>query len=360
MTRTIRALTFSVAVLAGAVPSVAQSQIDHAKIERQPAGNLAATVARLTKQPGPAWIAYAVAAQRPGANACCGDWSAGCCRSCQLETGRQTDRTTAGTEPASGAPILLEGDPQVTILLRVADGAIGKVRAFSSACRLDAGGLPVHWLEGVQMAESVALLETLADAPDDERGGRQTSDGALLAISMHGDPSADRALGRLMQPGRAERIRKQAAFWAAQARGRAGFDLVRTALNQADAEDRFRRHAVFALSQSREPDATAALIALAREDRSSQVRAEALFWLAQKAGARAASAISDAIANDPDTKVKERAVFALSQLPDGQGVPRLIEVARTNTNPAVRRRAMFWLGQSRDPRALKFFEEVLK
>ena len=42
------------------------------------------------------------------------------------------------------------------------------------------------------------------------------------------------------------------------------------------------------------------------------------------------------------------------------GVPKLIEVARTHRNPAVKKQAMFWLGQSRDPRALAFFEEVLR
>jgi hypothetical protein len=41
-------------------------------------------------------------------------------------------------------------------------------------------------------------------------------------------------------------------------------------------------------------------------------------------------------------------------------VPRLIDVARTNRNPEVRKQAMFWLGQSQDPRALAFFEEVLR
>jgi hypothetical protein len=37
----------------------------------------------------------------------------------------------------------------------------------------------------------------------------------------------------------------------------------------------------------------------------------------------------------------------------------LIQVARNNRNAAVRKQAMFWLGQSQDPRAVKFFEEIL-
>jgi hypothetical protein len=47
-------------------------------------------------------------------------------------------------------------------------------------------------------------------------------------------------------------------------------------------------------------------------------------------------------------------------MPNGEGIPKLIEVARSNKNAAVRKQAMFWLGQSKDPRALGFFEEILK
>ena len=57
--------------------------------------------------------------------------------------------------------------------------------------------------------------------------------------------------------------------------------------------------------------------------------------------------------------MKKKAVFALTQMPGEEGVPMLVQVARSNPNPAVRKQAMFWLGQSKDPRALKFFEEVL-
>jgi len=41
-------------------------------------------------------------------------------------------------------------------------------------------------------------------------------------------------------------------------------------------------------------------------------------------------------------------------------VPMLIDVARTSHDPEVRKQAMFWLGQSKDPRAVAFFEQVLK
>lgn len=118
--------------------------------------------------------------------------------------------------------------------------------------------------------------------------------------------------------------------------------------------------ALAALAHHAEPTAVDALLAAAREAPVSHVRGQALFWLAQRAGDRAIPAIDRALATDPDTAVKTRAVFALAQLPAGEGVPRLIEVARQHSNPAVRRRAMFWLGQSRDPRALAFFEQILR
>jgi hypothetical protein len=117
--------------------------------------------------------------------------------------------------------------------------------------------------------------------------------------------------------------------------------------------------ALSALAMHADPAALERLITAARQAPTTHVRGQALFWLAQRAGDKAIGTISDAIDKDPETEVKRRAVFALSQLPKDEGVPRLIELARTNGNPVVRKQAMFWLGQSNDPRALKFFEEIL-
>jgi len=118
--------------------------------------------------------------------------------------------------------------------------------------------------------------------------------------------------------------------------------------------------ALAALAFHADPSALDALIGLARQDASGHVRGQALFWLAQRAGSKVAGVITRAIEDDPETEVKKRAVFALSQLPHDEGVPILIDTARKNRNPAVRKQAVFWLGQSHDPRALSFFEEVLK
>ena len=118
--------------------------------------------------------------------------------------------------------------------------------------------------------------------------------------------------------------------------------------------------AVVAIALHGDAAATERLIAIAKEGRDRQSRSQALFWLGQRAGERAAGTITAAIESDPDTQVKRQAVFALSQLPRGEGVTRLIDVAKNNRNPDVRKQAMFWLSQSQDPRALAFFEEVLR
>jgi HEAT repeats len=130
--------------------------------------------------------------------------------------------------------------------------------------------------------------------------------------------------------------------------------------SEAQATDRARKGAVAALAQHAAPEAVAALVRLARRAPESKLREDALFWLSQRAGDQAEAAITDAIAHDPETQVKKKAVFALSQLPPDQGVPKLIDLARSHQNPAIRKQAMFWLGQSKDPRAIAFFEEVLK
>ena len=127
----------------------------------------------------------------------------------------------------------------------------------------------------------------------------------------------------------------------------------------SNAERKMVDSALSALAMHADPTALDRLLTAARDGSTTHLRGQALFWLAQRAGEKAVGAISQAIERDPETDVKKRAVFALSQLPRDEGVPLLIDVARKNANPAVRKQAMFWLGQTRDPRALRFFEEIL-
>ncbi len=152
----------------------------------------------------------------------------------------------------------------------------------------------------------------------------------------------------------------KAVHWFTNVSAADSLSYLRAFVNSATFSSRIVDSAVTAVAMHEGRPALDALITMARDNASTKVRGSALFWLAQRAGQKAVGTITSAIDNDPDTEVKKKAVFALSQLPRDEGVPLLIQQARTNKNAAVRKQAMFWLGQSKDPRALKFFEEILR
>src|SRR5262249_28162850 len=192
--------------------------------------------------------------------------------------------------------VMLEPATELTILVRVENRAIERLQTVTPDCEVDAGGLPVVWLDGISPTQSAQWLTAQIKSTEPGSQGKPK----LAAAAM-------RAL--IWHPGE-------------------------------------------------EPITT--VVALARDDRRPYVRSQALFWLAQRAGQQAVGAIRSAIDTDPETEVKRKAVFALSQLPKDEGVPLLIDVARNNSNREVRKQAMFWLGQSKDPRAIAFFEQILK
>ena len=297
------------------------------------------------------WIGYAVRAVPGERRMCDGGFDS------HYGTTHLEPRERTGVASARAGKVSLEGPQDILVLFRAEAGRVQKIRVLSPDCEIDASGLPVQWLTQVDPAESVALLSTFVTASPRAKG-EPSVDAAITAIALHHGPAASRALDRFVGPGQPPKVRKQAAFWLGAGRGREGFQALTRLVHDADAA--FRKELAFPISVSREPEAVDTLIAMAREDESAEVRRQAMFWVGQKAGKRAVEALAGAIDHDPDTDVKKRAVFALSQMPKDEGVPRLIDVARTHRNGEVRKQAMFWLGQSNDPRALKFFEEILK
>lgn len=341
--------------------TAAPGNIENAKLEtRAVTGTLAETFNGIEAQAEkPEWLGYSVPQIAGDRTMCCGNYSDGDyrCGTCRLERGQEGSSINSGTK--AGGTIELEGSRQLIVLIRLEGKQITRIREASENCTLDAGGLAFVWLTGVKLPESVALLtEFVRKATFEGHGGHEIGQGALAAIAMHDDPSADRAFASFVAADQPESLRKHASFWLGAARGRAGLPLLQK-MAKSDPSSEVRSQVAFALSVSHEPDAVTEMIRMAKEDESSHVRGQALFWLGQKAGQKAMTAITGAIENDPDTEVKKKAVFALSQMPKEEGVPKLIEVAKTNHNREVRKQAMFWLGQSNDPRALAFFEQVL-
>jgi len=333
-------------------------RIENAKLETRAAGtSLDATLREIATTAEKAeWVGYHVDEVAGEHGVCCNNnWNDGNCGTCRLE--KENGGTSSKTR--TDGNIKLESSRRLVVLYRLEAKQVVRIRIASDDCTLDAGGLPFVWLTRVKPTESVALLATYVHGSNfEDRGDRGIGNGALTAIALHADASADRGLESFVMPEQREELRRQTAFWMGAARGSVGLVALQH-MAKTDPSSDVRAHVAFALSVSHEPGALDEMIRMAHDDASSHVRGQALFWLAQKAGKKAIGTITGAIENDPDTDVKKKAVFALSQLPKDEGVPKLIEVAQTNRNPAVRKQAMFWLGQSNDPRALQFFEKVL-
>ena len=85
-----------------------------------------------------------------------------------------------------------------------------------------------------------------------------------------------------------------------------------------------------------DPSADLELERLVAPGQPLELRKQAVFWMGQARG--------------------ERGYQGLKH----EGLPLLMSLARTHQSYEVRKQAMFWLGQSGDPRALAFFEDVLR
>ena len=320
--------------VAFALPLAAQPKLlVNAQLKTQSAGaGLEATFrGLLSAQPQPAWIGWSVPSVRTGGLGC--------------EYVRDSFNT-AGV-------VHLEPPDHAVILFRVEGGAVDRVRSLSPDCEIDAGGVPVYWLTDVQPAQSVALLASFATQRE------RLGDGMVGAIAQHADASADQALDRFLAADQPESLRRRVVSSMGSARGRHGFEVLKR-LVAGDPDARVRVQAVSALASSKEPEARDLLISIARTDKTPRMREQAISALSRKAAPEVLATMSKVIESDPDTQVRRRAVSALNTLPDGAGVVLLIQVVKTMQDPEVRKQAMSTLGQSRDPRAVAFFEEVLK
>jgi hypothetical protein len=241
------------------------------------------------------------------------------------------------------------------ILLRIADGALMKLRVENPERELDAGGLRFVWLNGVNADDSVRVLADLARQGD----ARRLRDSAVFAISIHQTNAATAALISLAGASNDLGLREKAAFWLANQRGRDGFLAIQR-LAHEDGDPKFREKLAFDLTLSKDPEALNELIRMAHEDTAPEVRKQAQFWMATKGGKKVTEDLRSLATNDPNEQIRRSAVFALSRLPSDEAATQLIAVADSSKDPIVRRQAIFWLGQSNDPRALEYLTKLLK
>jgi hypothetical protein len=219
---------------------------------------------------GPLWIGYTVPSTRQHDSCCCDE----------MTTSHRTK-------------VSLEGATTLSVLFRVAEGRVERVRMFSRECELDAGGLPVRWLEQVRPADSIALLASLAGAGADRKD--RVTGGALAAMAMHAEPAAGDALIRLARAHASTKVRGDALFWLAQRAGQQAVATLTKAVEE-DPDTEVKRRAVFALSQLPGDEGVPLLIKVARTNPNPAVKKQAMFWLGQSKDPRAIDFFAEVLA----------------------------------------------------------------
>lgn len=291
------AFTLVAAVVLGTAAGTQQPRIENGAVAVQPAGSPLAQSFRalVSSQVEVAWIGYSVpVADRDRVMCCFGsgnNYVSGsisgnnaCCGVCTLENSSGTTMSSRAESTSPSGAIKLEGPDRMVVLFRIADRKVERVRVFSEDCRLDAGGRPVKWIENVRPADSVALLESLASTTGDAKD--RVANNAIMAISLHAEPSALDTLFRIARTGSEPRARGDALFWLAQRAGDKVAAAIRERIDQ-DPDTDVKKKAVFALSQLPKDEGVPLLIQVARANRNPDVRRQAMFWLGQSKDQRA-------------------------------------------------------------------------
>jgi hypothetical protein len=196
-----------------------------------------------------------------------------------IKTQRRTDNWCDGQH---SSPIQLEGSDTASVLLRVENNQVEKMKLYSIDCALDVGGLPFVWLTGVSAEASLAYLKTL---PMDQ---------AIFLISQHAGTEATDILIDEAKNGKSTHVREQALFWLSQRAGAKSAAAIVDAITN-DPDTGVKKKAVFALSQLPADEGVPKLIEVARTQRNPEVRKQAFFWLGQTHDPRALKYIEDVL-----------------------------------------------------------------
>lgn len=356
----MRALLGTIAVVFGLATLAAQEPalvIQNGTVETRTTASIDAAIGSVGPSDEATWVLW----REPmveGDRHLCSTWSDGdtFVRGLTLEPRQGTDGRPVLATPAG--PSQLEAGTGVLVLARVVDGRVERLRVASDDCPIDANGRTVVRLTAVTAAESLRYLSSFTTPASLTTSARSSAQAATTAIALHRDAGADAILDRLFAPGAEPDLRDNAARALALYRGRHGYDAVRRAID-AEHDASTRQRLVAALRLSREPEAPAALLQIARTDASEHVRAEAIQGYAALSGNAGLQNVVGVATSDASADVQRRAVSSLSRLTPDVGVPALLSLARTSTNATIRKEAVGALSRVDDPRATAYLKELI-
>ena len=114
--------------------------------------------------------------------------------------------------------VFLESATTLTVLARLENGSPLRLRLFTPECDIDAGGMPLVWLNDVKPDESVAWLASLVTAQPDAPRRDTLSTRAIEAIALHATPAAVPQLISLARGTKNADIRKDTMTWLGRSR----------------------------------------------------------------------------------------------------------------------------------------------
>jgi HEAT repeat protein len=214
----------------------------------------------------------------------------------------------------------------------------------------------VFWLGQVRSERAVPLLEDLLkNSPDQE-----TKEKAIFSLSQQSSPRAGQILRDFAErETENEDLREQAIFQLGQKRSEENANYLK-GLYARVKSDALKEKIIFSLSQQRAFNNGDWVMNIALDPKESvEMRKQALFWAGQNGGA-STEAFANLYDKMTDSEIKEQLIFVLQQRSrDPKALDKLMDIARTDKDKEMRTKAIFWLGQSKDPRAVKFLEDLI-
>jgi HEAT repeat protein len=213
----------------------------------------------------------------------------------------------------------------------------------------------VFWLSNVRDPRVVDLLAEMAANTNDPA----IQEKAIFSLSNTRSERASQVLRDIAQrEGGSKNAREQAIFWLGNRRDTVATNFLRGLYGRLTDSD-LKERVLFSIANQRGTGSGEWLISIAMNEREPiELRKKALFW----AGNQRAASITEITAlydRVRDREMKEQIIFVLSQNRAEASVDKLMDIARRDTDRDLRSKAIFWLGQSRDPRVLKFLEELI-
>ena len=187
-----------------------------------------------------------------------------------------------------------------------------------------------------------------------------TIEAALFALSQHTGARAITALGEIAMSSKPVTLRKMAINGIANRAGEPAVDAL-LKIYDSDQNLEIRKAAISGLARRRSDRAGAKLLEIARGSENVELRKSAISGISRRGGTGSIDTLLGLYEAEKNEELKDQIIYSLGSSNDPRIIDKLIEIARNPQTPIERRRrAVAWLSRSKDPKVLKFLEDLLK